>query len=147
MLLAAVLTACSGGETAQTDTAAPAAATPPAPAALTAADVAGTWNGESMAEGSDSVVSRWTVTRVSDTESKFVYQGSTDSVSFTTTFDADSMMATSQPFTDPETKARVMFRSVGRLSGGTLSGTSAVMLADKPDSVVERGRWRATRAP
>ena len=55
ILMIAVLSACSKTETAKTDTAAPAMAPPPAaPAALTAADMSGTWKGTTMAEQGDS---------------------------------------------------------------------------------------------
>jgi hypothetical protein len=149
LLVAAV--ACAKTETPAADTAAPAAAPVPAPPApLTAADVAGTWTGTSMAEGSDSVTSRWTVVRVTDSTSKFIAQGSKDSVDVVLRYDADSMIATSAPYTDPAAPKgtpKVTFRSVGRLKDGKLVGNATVMLASKPDSVVARSRWEATKAP
>ena len=148
MLLVVVLVDCSKAEAPPADTAAMAPA--PAPAMLTAADVAGTWSGTSMAETGDSVTGRWTVTRVSDTEARLVFEGSTDSVTYAMTYDADSMMATSQPFADPAApkgSGNVVVRSVGRLRDGKLVGTSTTMAAAKPDSVIARGRWEATRVP
>lgn len=121
-----------------------------APAMLTADDVNGTWNGMSMAEVGDSVTSRWTTMRNADGTALFVFEGSPDTVSYTTMFSGDSMVATSEPYNDPDAPAgspQLMFRSVGRLVDGKLVGTSAVMLATAPDSVVARGRWEATRAP
>ncbi|MDQ3698427.1 MAG: hypothetical protein M3373_10465 [Gemmatimonadota bacterium] len=146
MLLAALLAACTTAETPEADTSAVTAATP---GTLTAADVAGNWTGTSMLEGSDSVVSRWTAVRESDSMGKLVTEGSTDSVAYTLTFDADSMVATSVPYPDSTIAggAQVKFRSVGRLSDGRLIGTAVTTLATMPDSVVSRTRWEATRAP
>lgn len=149
-LLAAafVVVGCAQEEAPATDSVATAAA-PAAPAALTPADLAGTWAGETKAAGTDSVVNRWTAIRTDDASGKIVMQGATDSIPYTVTYDADSMVATSAPFTDPANPngPKVTFRSVGRLVDGKLVGTSATMLADRPDSVVSRGNWTATRQP
>lgn len=145
MLLAAfAVFACAKSETPAADS--PAVAAGPAP--LTAADVAGTWNGMTMMENSDSVVSRWTVTG-DGTNGKWISDAMKDSVATSTTYDADSMIVTSVPYKDPLQKGNptVTFRSVGRLTGGKLVGTATVMPADKPDSVVARFRWEATKAP
>ena len=147
LLVAIVMAACAKSDTAATDSAALAAA---APAALTADMIAGTWNGTSMAEGSDSVVNRWTVIGgAAGTEGKLILEGSADTIRYTTVFDADSMVATSLPYTPPTPAGspQVTFRSVGRLVDGKLVGTSANMLAAMPDSVVGRVRWEATRTP
>lgn len=145
LLLAVALVACTTNDAARTDSAAGAVATP---ATLTAADIAGTWSGTTMAEGSDSVVNRWTSIRESDNAGKYVAENSPDTVSYTVVYDADSMVVTSQPFTtsaNPNTQ--VVFRSVGRLRDGRLVGTSTTMLAANRDSVVSRARWEATRNP
>jgi hypothetical protein len=150
ILMIAVLAACSKTETAKTDTAAPAMAPPPAaPAALTATDLSGTWKGTTMAEQGDSVISHWTVVSPNGSDSKFIVDGQKDSVAFTTVLDADSMVATSVAYNDPNFKkaGKVMFRSVGRLKDGKLTGTAAIMLATKPDSVLSRTRWEATKTP
>lgn len=145
LLLLPLALACAKSETAQTDTTPMAMA----PAPLTANDVAGTWNGTVMREGSDSVVLRWTIISTTPPEFKMVFEGSPDTLTLTSSFDADSMFTTSPPYDDPSTptKEMVIFRSVGRLQDGKLVGTSTVMLADKPDSVVARSRWEGTRAP
>jgi hypothetical protein len=142
MLLAAFLVACAPSEKAATDS----AATAVGPAPLMAGDVAGTWTGMTMAEASDSVISRWTVTG-DGMQGKWVIDGSTDSVATTTTYDADSMIVTSASYVDRNTAGTptVTFRSVGRLTGGKLVGTANVMLASKPDSVLARVRWEATK--
>ena len=80
-----VLAACGGGETATTDSLADTtAAAAPAPAALTAQDLAGTFNGSSYREGADTAVGTWTmVTSVgadNAVTSKLIFTGATDSI-------------------------------------------------------------------
>lgn len=144
LLLAAFVVACAPSEKAATDTPAMAA-----PAALTAADLAGTWTGTSWIEGTDSVAGRWTVTSADGVGGKIVFEGQADSVAYTTTFDADSAVFTSSVYADPTlpNKPQVTFRAVGRLVGGKAVGTTALLLASKPDSVVGRVRWESTKAP
>jgi len=140
------IVACAKSETGSADTAAMAAA----PAPLTAADLDGTWSGVSMAEFSDSVTNRWTVFRgATESEVNLVVEGSKDTITYTRTLDADSLVAMSAPFTPPTPpkSPQVIVRSVGRLMGGKLVGTAVTMLAAKPDSVISRGRWEATRLP
>lgn len=145
LLLALALVACSTNDASKTDSAAGGVA---APAPLTAADVAGTWSGTTTAEGSDSIVNRWTSIRESDGAGKLVSDNAPDTISYTVVYDADSMIATSKPFVSrADPKTQVVFRSVGRLKDGKLVGTSMTTLAAKPDSVVSRGRWEATRKP
>ena len=150
LLLAATLVACSTNDASKTDSAAGtvAANTPAAPAPLTAADVAGTWTGTSKAAGTDSIVNRWTSIRDSDTAGKLVSDNTKDTISYTVVYDADSMIATSKPFvTTAAPKTQVVFVSVGRLKDGKLVGTSTTTLAAKPDSVISRVNWEATRKP
>jgi hypothetical protein len=145
LLLAVV--ACAQSDTAQSDSAAMAPAAPPA---LTVADVDGIWNGVTMPENSDSVLMRWTgMPGATDSEVKTVTQGAADTVAWTRVLDADSMVVTSAPFTPPEpaNSPQVVVRAVGRLMGGKLVGTATTMLAARPDSVIERTRWEATRTP
>lgn len=102
-----------------------------------------------MGETSDSVTNRWTTKSIDSATASVTFQGRPEAVTFTRTFDADSMIATSAPYANPaDPKApKLIFRSVARLKDGKLVGTSANMLADKPDSVVSRGRFTATKAP
>lgn len=144
LLLTAVL-ACARGENAQPDSM---AAAMTATATLTAADVSGTWSGVSMADDSDSVTGRWTIVSSGPTDGKYLAEGTTDSVAFTSVFDADSMIATSVAFSNPRFgSAPVMFRSTGRLQGDKLVGAAVIVLASNPDSMVTRTRWEATRVP
>jgi hypothetical protein len=141
MLLAAFVVACGPAEEPATDTAAMAST-----AALSAADLAGTWNGTTMMEGTDSVVARWTVTSATGADGRVVFEGSTDTVMFTHSFDADSFVGMSTPYADPTMPGtQVTTRAVGRLIAGKLVGTATTMLASNPDSVVSRSRWEATK--
>lgn len=148
LLLLAVFAACAKND-APADTAAAAPAPAPAPPALTAADLAGTWNGHTMPANSDSVLVRWTLSQVNDSVGVLKFEGTRDSVMFTRRLDADSLIAESRPYRSPiapRGSPLTTFYSVGRLSGGTLRGTVVHRLATNADSVVNRGRWEATRA-
>ena len=150
ILIACVLCACSPKDAKKADTAVmaePAAA--PAPAALTAEMVKGTWNGVSMAEKSDSVIGRWTSSSPTGTEAAVVTVGMKDTVRYPFTFAGDSVVAVSQPVPASPAKnaPKVITRVVARMVGGKLVGTGVTVLAAKPDSVVLRGRWEATRQP
>ena len=77
MLGVVLLAACSKKEVPPADTTSTAvtqAATPAAPAALTPAMVAGIWNGESKAEGRDSVM-KFTTVNITDSTGKFIPAG------------------------------------------------------------------------
>ena len=146
MLLAAALVACAKADTSTTDTSAGMVA---APAALTPADVAGNWNGTNLAGPGDSVIGRWTAVFIGDSTGLLTLQGAKDSIPYRMTFDADSMIVVSAPYVSsaaPE-GSKVTFRGAGRLSDGKLVGSTVMTLADRPDSVVARSRWEATRAP
>jgi hypothetical protein len=149
IFLALAVVACSKEESPAVDSAATAAPPPAAPAMLTAADLRGTWNGTSKREGSDSVVT-FTVVSTSDSTSAVVFANSTDSVSTTSRFDADSVIQTSEPYKDPTApkgSPDVVFRSIGRMKDGKLVGMAYVSPAAKRDTVVARVNWEATRAP
>jgi hypothetical protein len=149
-LLALLVAACAKKEQPAADTATPAPPPPPPPPpALTAADVKGTWNGTSKREGDTAAVT-WTVTTVTDSTSKLTFAKTKETVDFSVKFDADSMISASKPYHDPSTpKAapKVMFRSVAHLKDGKLVGNSTIVLASKPDSVVTKGTFEATKAP
>ena len=149
ILLAAVLMACAKAETPPADTAAPAMA-PAAPAPLTAADMAGTWNGVTRNAGSDSVISKWTVKSTSDSTGTLTYDGTKVTVPFKTVFSGDSSVSTSEPFVSPNAKKgspKVRFVSTGRIKDGQFGGTANIVLATNPDSVVARHTFSATKAP
>jgi hypothetical protein len=143
----AAVSACAKKDTGASDSSAAAAM---APAGLTAAQLAGTWNGMSIPEGSDTATIRWTsIASETSSDIKVITQGQPDTVIYTRTIDADSLMVTSAPFTPPQPpgSAQVINRASGRLVDGKLAGTYVTVLASKPDSVIQRGRWEATRVP
>ena len=146
-LLAVAVVACAKQEAPPADTAAP--PPPPPPAALTPADLAGTWTGTGKREGSDST-DAFTFTNTSDSTGKIVFAGQKDTVTFTTRYDADSAISTSSAYKDPtlpKNAPRVMFRSVARKKDGKLVGVASIRLASKPDSVLGTSNWEATKAP
>ena len=148
-ILAVAVAACSKQEAPPADTT-PAAPPPPAaPAALTPADVAGTWNGVGKREGTDSTLA-FTFMSTSDSPGKITVAGSKDTTTFTTRFDADSLISTSGAYKDPtapKNAPQVMFRSVARMKDGKLVGVASIVLASKPDSVISKSNWEATKAP
>ena len=149
ILLAALLVGCAKAETPATDTAAPAMA-PAAPVALTPADFAGTWNGTTKMAGTDSVISKWVVKSTSDSTGTLTYEGTKTTVPFKTTYSADSSIVVSEAFTSPSAKKgapKVMFKSIGRIQNGQLVGTADIVLASKPDSVLAKHTFSATKAP
>ena len=150
LLLAMIVVACAKKEEPAVDTSAAAPPPPPPPpAALTAADVKGNWNGTSKREG-DTTNVQWTLTSVTDSTGKLTFASNKQSVDYTIKLDADSMVATSKPYTDPSLPKgtpKVTFHSIGRLKDGKLGGIAHIMLASKPDSLLGTATWEATKAP
>ena len=148
--------ACAKKEAGVADSSAAAAATatpaaPAAPAALTAADLVGTWNGQSMPQSSDSVLARWTcVQPATGMQSKCVDAAAPkDTTVYTYALSGDSVMFTSAPYKAPmgPKSPQVIDHVVGRKTGDKWAGTAVTVLASKPDSVVMRTRWEATKSP
>ena len=152
LFVAVIVTACAKAEPPKADTtsamAEPAAAPAPAPAKLTAADLAGTWNGESKLEGKDSVVSKWSVSMTNDSTGTLTNAASKQKIHYSIKFDGDSMISTSEPFVDATAKGpKQVFHATGWMKDGKLSGHSVATLASKPDSVLGRITWTASKAP
>lgn len=151
LLIAAVsLVACSKSESAKPDSAASAAA-PAAPAAVTAADIVGTVNGKIMPQNSDSVLATFTCTApATGNVTRCVNSiAPKDTINYAYTLSgADSVMFTSDPYTPPAPpkSPKLIDHVVGRLSGNKWTGTTVSVLASKPDSVMNRVRWEATKA-
>jgi hypothetical protein len=150
LLAAASLAACAKQDAAKTDTAAPAAAAAPAaPAALTAADLVGTVNGKIMAPPNDSVVSTFVCTTAAGAAVSKCVDASTpkDTTEYTFTVSGDSVMWVSAPHSpaSPPKAPKQIDHVVGHLSGNTWSGTVVSVLASKPDSVVSKVKWEATK--
>jgi len=148
LLIATVsLVACAKTETPKADSAAPAAAAAPAgPAALTAADLVGTVSGKIMAPPNDSVVSTFVCTTAAGSNvSKCVNAAAPkDTVDYTYTLSADSVMWVSAAHTPPKAPKQID-HVVGRLSGNTWTGTVVTVLASKPDSVLAKVKFEATK--
>jgi hypothetical protein len=135
------LIACGGSETPPVDSAAA------APAALTDADFAGNWSATLMPEGSDSVLTTATYS-CSAGSCRFVAANApNDTIPFTYTISGDSAMYSAASYKDAQSGAMVTNSGVSRVSGNNASGSGMVRLADKPDSVVARYRFTATRQP
>ena len=148
-LLIPLLVACAKTETQKTDSAtmaAPAAATP---APVTEADIAGTWTGTAMAQGTDSVISHWTQVCGGGTCKGTSTESPKDTVTATYTIaGGDSTMGVSQPQTIPGVKGKIIDHWTTHNSApGKVTGTGMFTLASKPDSVVMRYRFEGTRNP
>ena len=146
-LLALLVAACAKKEPAPDTTTPAPPPPPPPPPALTAADIAGTWNGTSKR---DTTTTTFTVKSTSDTTATVTFAKTKVTVAMSTKVDADSVISTSKPYKDPtlpKGTPNVTFRAVGRMKDGKLVGTTTLMLASKPDSVVGKANWEATKAP
>jgi hypothetical protein len=148
-ILALFVVACAKKEPAPDTTTPAPPPPPPPPPALTAADVKGTWKGTSKVEG-DTATHSFTITSVNDSTAKLTDVKSKQSVEYALKFDADSMIATSKPWNPPPSPKgapKVIDRAVGRLKDGKMIGVATTVLASKPDSVVAKSNWEATKAP
>lgn len=139
--IALLVSACAKSDTPAADTG---AAMAMAPAMMMEADVAGSWTGTSMPEGSDSVVARWTQMCGGGT-CKGTVEGMPDTVVSTYTISGDSAVGVSTAYMEPTLKLRVVDTWVARAKDGTVGGTQVTKLADK-DSVLMRTRFTGTRA-
>lgn len=130
--------ACAKTETPATDSPA-AAAPPPAPAALTAADVAGTWEAEGMPMDKDTVVVRFTMTTDSTAQKSTTVFASGDRITSTSNaMMGDSLVSTAGPFKSQVRKGQqVTTRVVLRMQDGKLVGHSHSKYANG-DSTVYR---------
>ena len=104
-----------------------------------------------MAQSSDSVLAHWTcVQPATGNQSKCVDAAAPkDTTVYTATVSGDSVMFTSKAYTPPGPRKspKVIDHVVGRKSGDQWMGTAVTELASKPDSVVMRTRWEATKSP
>lgn len=137
LILIPLLFACSKSETAQGG----------ASAALTDADLAGTWKGVAMQQGSDSVFAHWTQICGAGA-CHGMLEGSTDTIPSSYTLAADSALGSSQPYDDPAIPGTKVIDSwVLHLKEGKAVGTGAFLMATKPDSVLMRYRFEGSRVP
>ena len=148
-ILALFVVACAKKEPAPDTTTPAPPPPPPPPPALTAADVKGTWKGTSKVEG-DTATHSFTITSVNDSTAKLTDVKSKQSVEYALKFDADSMIATSKPWNPPPSPKgapKVIDHAVGHLKDRKLVGMATTVLASKPDSVLAKSNWEATKAP
>ena len=125
----------------------PDASAAPAAAALTDADVSGTWKGSLMPAGSDSVVSHWTQICGAGT-CRGTSDGAPDTVVATYTLAGDSSIGVSSPVSNAMTKgATVIDHWVAHILAGRVTGTGRMTLASKPDSVVMAYHFTGSRTP
>jgi hypothetical protein len=141
LLVVPFIIACGTAETPPADSAAMAVS----PAALTEAEIAGTWTGTAMMEGTDSVFARWVQVCGGGT-CRGTSQENPDTILSTYILEGDSSRGTTQPFAD-KTMGGIMVTDnwVARVSGNQVTGTGMIRLADKPDSVVMRYRFTGTK--
>lgn len=134
--------ACAKAETPPADSAAA------APPALTEADVAGTWAGTLMAEGSDSVLGNWTVMIGSGTYRLTTKEYPKDTVTGTYTLEGDSSRYSAGPHADASMGGAVVTDAgTSRFVGNQITALGTVRLASKPDSVMLRYRATGTKTP
>lgn len=122
---------------------------PPAPAPLALADLAGTWDMKSMAEGSDSVLVTFELMATADTTGWMQHFAGRDPIPMRVLAVAgDSVITETGPFESVlRPGVQVSTHSVMRLQDGRLVGTTiARYKTSGPDSVV-RIRTEGTRRP
>jgi hypothetical protein len=138
-----VVFACAKGGEAPADSAAMAAA----PAPVTDADVAGTWTGMFKPDGQDSTFA-FTDICGGGTCRLIAANAPTDTVTSTYTIDADSVHGVSTPYVDKTMgNATLIDHWIARPKAGQVTGRGWMVLASKPDSVVLRYTFTATRNP
>jgi hypothetical protein len=123
-VLVLALAACAKKETPATDS--PAAATPPAPVALTNADLAGTWDGEGMPMDKDSVVVRFTMMNTaSDTGWTMTFASGEKARVSNVVIAGDSVTSTAGPFKSQVRKGvTANVSSTFRVKDGKLVGVT-----------------------
>ena len=144
LLVIPFLLACAKAEEAPADSAAPAVG----PAAITDADMSGTWTGLAKIEGTDSTLAHFSITCGSGTCRITTTESPKDTVPSTYVLAADSSTGTSSPYAEPAAKgATVVDHWVARPSADQVTGHGWVTLAAKPDSVLLRYTFSGTKAP
>jgi hypothetical protein len=143
--------ACAKKEEPAKDTVAamtPAPAPAPTPA-LALADVAGKWQFAAVPmAGKDTSPTKFVLTAAADTAGWTMSFPDKQVVPLQASVSGDSVTLTSGVFNSQRRKgAKVSTVTTLRLADGKLVGTTTTMVAAKPDSVLSRARWEATRKP
>lgn len=148
---AAALGGCTKAEKQPaTDTAAGVAATPvtPAPAAISLADLAGTWRVRGMSETGESALVTFEINATADPSGWTFNLPNRKPIPVRVTAAGDSIVTEAGPYESVLRKGvQVTTRGVMRLEGGKLVGTTVARYATAgPDSVL-RIRTEGTRTP
>lgn len=141
---------CAKSDTSATDTAAVAEpAMAPPPAAITLADVAGTWNQKTMAEAGDSVLTTSVLSATSDTTGwTLTVKGRKPVPLRVVTVGGDSIVTVSAPFESVLRKGvQVTTTSVMRLKDGKLVSATTARYSTKGADSVRQLRVVGERAP
>ena len=143
---AAVLVGCAKKEA---EPAADTTAAAPAPMMLTAADVAGKWHAVVMTETSDSVIVEYDLTATAaDTGGVMQLPNRPAMTPTRVMFSGDSLVIEMGPYESVLRKGlQVTTRSVSRLQGGMLVGSTTAHYATASGDSVVMLRTRATRVP
>ncbi len=149
--IALVLVGCNKPADKPADTAAgEAPAMEAAPATISLADVAGTWNVRSTVEGNESTVVTYDMVATADSSGwsiKFPKRDKPVPVRIIAV-EGDSIVSESGPFESVLRKGvQVNTRVVSRLQDGKLVGTTVARYKVTGPDTVARLRWEATRAP
>jgi len=131
---ASLLLGCAKTETAATDS----AAVTPAPAGLTAADVAGKWDMRSVPVSGDTTPTTFVLTATADNNGWTMNFPNRPPVATRVTIDGDSIVSETDPFESVRRKGvQVRTSTVLRLEGGNLVGNTVARYTTKgPDSVL-----------
>lgn len=139
---------CAKTDTQATDTAGAATDVAAGPAALSAADVAGTWNNRAVALSGDTTAIASVLVATGDTTGWTLTFPGRPPIATRVRFDADSAMTESGPYESVRRKGiQVVISGVYRLKNGTLEGTSVARYATKGADSVTSYRVTGTRAP
>jgi len=151
-LLAVIAVVAAGCAEKEEETALPAdtASVAPAPAGLTGADLAGTWETSVRPADKDSVLNTYKLIATSDNDGwKIVFPGRTDTVAVDVqSIVGDSVNFRFGPYSSALRKdVQVVSEVVSRVQNGTMTGNlTAHYAVSTPDSVVQL-RIEGTRTP
>ncbi len=148
LCITVVLAACAKADAPAVDTTAAMTPAPPPPAAISLADVAGTWNTIARpADGTDTTSTASTMTATADTTGWFVTIGG-QKTPLHVRVDGDSVMVTSEPYNSVRRKGvKVVTTGVHRLVGGKLVGTTVAHYDVKTADSVLVLTVESTKAP
>lgn len=148
LCITVVLAACAKADAPAVDTTAAMTPVPPPPAAISLAEVAGTWNTIARpADGTDTTSTPSTLTATADTTGWFITIGG-QKTPVHVRADGDSIMLTSDSYNSVRRKGvKVVTTGVHRLVGGKLVGTTVAHYNVKTADSVLVLTVESTKAP